>query len=108
MYMCAYINTTVYIHTLVLQYTTKTSKHSVHPLYVRTRPCSLCVLTYVRTYIHRLAGGQTIQMVTALILQMAQCIVVNPANEGPLQKVVAENEKEMSAGAKQVSMQACR
>jgi len=47
-------------------------------------------------------------MVTALILQMAQCIVVNPANEDPLQKVVAENGKEMSAGAKQVSMQACR
>ena len=92
-----------FVYTFILQYTTKTSKHSVHPLYIHVPPL-FCVVTYIR----RLAGGQTIQMVTALILQMAQCIVVNPASEDPLQKVVAENEKEMSAGAKQVSMQACR
>lgn len=46
-------------------------------------------------------------MVTALILQMAQCIVVNPASEDALKMAgaVAENGKEMSEGAKQVSVQ---
>ena len=45
-------------------------------------------------------------MVTALILQMAQCIVVNPVSEDALQKAhaVAENGKEISEGARQVSM----
>lgn len=45
-------------------------------------------------------------MVTALILQMAQCIVVNPVSEDALQKAnaVAENGKEMSKAARQVSI----
>ena len=45
-------------------------------------------------------------MVTALVLQMAQCIVVNPVSEDALQKAdtVAENGKEMSEAARQVSI----
>ena len=50
----------------------------MHHVHIRTY---ICVYSVWSNLSNRLSGDQCIQMVTALVLQMVQCIVINPRKE---------------------------